>query len=180
VADEECDSPDGMLDLLGEGQCLADKARQALPQRVVEALDVVGFPCVLRDRFVALRWNDTAVYLILIRMEYGVLLIDRRDLTPQDFGTRAAPIAHVKRDNLTRGGVHGQPDPLLVGLLLHKAPHFVGFGFEFVHPYCGWMSGEPQMSMVGAAGEAFHHEVQQPRQADAHRAANPAQGEALT
>ena len=33
--------------------------------------------------------------------------------------------------------------------------------------------------MIGAAGKAFHHEVQQPRQADAHRAANPAQGEAL-
>jgi hypothetical protein len=33
--------------------------------------------------------------------------------------------------------------------------------------------------MIGAACKAFHHEVQQPRQADAHRAANPAQGEAL-
>jgi hypothetical protein len=33
--------------------------------------------------------------------------------------------------------------------------------------------------MSRAAGKAFHHEVQQPRQADAHRAANPAQGEAL-
>ena len=33
--------------------------------------------------------------------------------------------------------------------------------------------------MIGAAGKAFHHEVQQPRQADTHRAANPAQGEAL-
>jgi len=34
--------------------------------------------------------------------------------------------------------------------------------------------------MLGAAGKAFHHEVQQPRQADAHRPANPAQGEAFT
>ena len=33
--------------------------------------------------------------------------------------------------------------------------------------------------MIGAGCEAFHHAVQQPRQADAHRAANPAQGEAL-
>ena len=33
--------------------------------------------------------------------------------------------------------------------------------------------------MIRAAGKAFHHEVQQPRQADTHRAANPAQGEAL-
>ena len=33
--------------------------------------------------------------------------------------------------------------------------------------------------MIGTGGKTFHHEVQQPRQADAHRAANPAQGEAL-
>ena len=37
MADEEFDSPDVILDLLGEGQCIADEARQALPQRVVEA-----------------------------------------------------------------------------------------------------------------------------------------------
>lgn len=52
MADEEFDSPDVILDLLGEGQCSADEARQALPQRVVEALDVIGFPGFLRDRFV--------------------------------------------------------------------------------------------------------------------------------
>jgi hypothetical protein len=35
------------------------------------------------------------------------------------------------------------------------------------------------MSMIGTGGKTFHHAVQQPRQADAPRAANPAQGEAL-
>jgi len=34
--------------------------------------------------------------------------------------------------------------------------------------------------MIGTGGKAVHHEVQQPRQANAHRTANPAQGEALT
>ena len=33
--------------------------------------------------------------------------------------------------------------------------------------------------MIGAAGKALHHEVQQPGQADAHRTANPAQGDTL-
>ena len=33
--------------------------------------------------------------------------------------------------------------------------------------------------MIRAAGKAFHHEVQQPREADAHSTANSAQGEAL-
>src|SRR5215467_7532481 len=169
-----------MLDLLGEGQCSADEARQALPQRVVEALNVVGFPCVLRDGFVALRRDDAVVDFILIRVKYRVFLIDLRDLAPQGFGTLAAAIAHVTCNNLARGGIHRQPDPLLVGLLLHKAPHFVSFSLELVQQYCGWTGGEPHMSMIGAGGKAFHHEVQEPRQADAYRTANPAQGEALT
>jgi hypothetical protein len=73
VADEEFDSPDVILDLLGEGQCIADEARKALPQSVVEALDVIGFPGFLRDRFVALRRNDAAVYFILVRVKRGVV-----------------------------------------------------------------------------------------------------------
>src|SRR5215510_7989331 len=42
-------------------------------------------------------------------------------------------------------GIHRQPDPLLVGLLLHKAPHFIGLSLELVHPYVGWTGGEPRM-----------------------------------
>jgi hypothetical protein len=145
VADEEFDSPDVILDLLGEGQGVADEARKALPQRVVEALDVVGFPCLLRDRFVALRWNDAAVYDILVCVKRGVVLIDCGDRSPQGFGTLAAPIPHVKRNNLTCGSVHGQPNPLLVSLLLHKAPHFVGFRLKLVQQYFGWTGGELHM-----------------------------------
>ena len=85
------------------------------------------------------------LYFILVRVKYGVFLIDLGDLAPQGFGTLAAPIAHVKRNNLTRCGIHGQPDPLLVGLLLHKAPHFVGFSLELVNEYFGWTGGEPHM-----------------------------------
>jgi hypothetical protein len=68
VADEEFDSPDVILDLLGEGQCSADEAHKALPQRVVEALDVVGFACFFRDRFVAFRRNDAVIHLYCFRM----------------------------------------------------------------------------------------------------------------
>ena len=69
MADEAFDSPDVILDLLGEGQCIADEAREALPQRVVEARNVVGFQGLLRDRFVALRRNDAAVSFISVRMK---------------------------------------------------------------------------------------------------------------
>ena len=79
VPDEEFDSPEVILDLRGEGQCLADEARKALPQRVVEALDVVGFPCLLCDPFVALRRHDAIVYFIVVRVKRGVVLIDLGD-----------------------------------------------------------------------------------------------------
>src|SRR5215467_13556343 len=131
--------------LLGEGQRGAYKARKTLPQGVVEAFDMIGFPRLLRYGFVALRRNDTVVHFILVRVKDGVLLIDLGDLAPQRFGTLAAPIAHVKRNNLTRCGVHGQPDPLLISLLLHKAPHFLGFSLELVQQYFGWTGGEPHM-----------------------------------
>src|SRR5215470_19959124 len=107
--------------LLGEGQRGAYEARKALPQGVVESFDMIGFSRLLRDGFVTLRRNDPIVYFILVRVKDGVFLIDLRDLAPQGFGTLAAPIAHVKRNHLTRCGVHGQPDPLLISLLLHKA-----------------------------------------------------------
>ena len=35
------------------------------------------------------------------------------------------------------------------------------------------------MSMIGAGGKAVHHKVEQPRQADAHRTANPTEGDTL-
>ncbi len=133
MADEKFDGANVILYLLGEGQRGAYEARQALPQGVVEPFDVIRFPCFFRDGFVALRRNDTVVYFILVRVKYGVLLVDLRDFDPERFGTLPTAITDVKRNDLTALGVHGQPDPLLVGLLLHKAPHFVGFGLKLVN-----------------------------------------------
>lgn len=49
MVDEKLDGTDAILGLLGEGQCIAYETRKALPQRVVEPLDVVDFPCFLCD-----------------------------------------------------------------------------------------------------------------------------------
>lgn len=53
MTDEELDRIHAVLDLLGEGRRVANEAQEALPQRVVGALDVVGLPCFFRDRLVA-------------------------------------------------------------------------------------------------------------------------------
>jgi hypothetical protein len=50
VAYEELDSTDMMGELFGEGQGLALQAGHALSQRVVKALDMVGFTGQLVDR----------------------------------------------------------------------------------------------------------------------------------
>ena len=110
MAEEEFDGTDMVFYLLGAGQRGAPKARKTLPQGVVEALDVVGFPCFFRDGFVAFRRNDTVVHVILVRVKRGVLLIDLGDLRPERFGTHPTAVAHMKRNNLTRGGVHSQPE----------------------------------------------------------------------
>ena len=129
MADEEFDSPDVILDLLGEGQCIADEARKALPQSVVEALDVVGFAGFLRNSFVTLGWNDPGVGVILIRIEGGLFPVHRWDMRPQRFGTVATPLTDVKCNDLAGRRVHRDPDPVLIGFLFHKAPHLIGFGF---------------------------------------------------
>src|SRR5262249_29584627 len=46
------------------------------------------------------------------------------------FGTVATAIAHMKRNDLARGRVHGDPHPLLVGFLLHETPQLIGLSFE--------------------------------------------------
>ena len=145
MANEELDGTDVVLDLLGESQRVADETRQALPQGVVEALNVVGFPGFFHDGLVALSRDDTLVHVILVCVKRGVVLIDLGNRGPQGFGTLAATSANVKRKNLARDGVHGQPHPLLVGFLLDKAPHVVGFSLEFVKPYLGCTGGEPHM-----------------------------------
>jgi len=45
VTNEKFNGPDMVGELLGKGQRVADQPGHALPQRVVEPLHVIGFPC---------------------------------------------------------------------------------------------------------------------------------------
>ena len=127
-----------MGQFLGEGQRFADQTREALPQGVIEAFDVIGFARSLRNGSVPPRWNYTCIGVVLVCMECGLLTVHQGDLGPQLFGTVTTAIPHVKRNDLTCFGVHGDPDPLFIGLLLHKAPHFIGFGFQLPNDYICW------------------------------------------
>ena len=58
---EVFDSTDMVRQLFREGQRITDEAGDALPERVVETLDVIGFPRVLRDSFVLCSRNNPRV-----------------------------------------------------------------------------------------------------------------------
>src|SRR5918999_1009841 len=60
----------------------------------------------------------------------SVLSVRFRNLCPQSLGTLAAAITHVQGNHLARYGIHGDPNPLLVGLLLDKAGHFIRFHLQ--------------------------------------------------
>jgi hypothetical protein len=76
-------------------------------------------------------------------------------------------------------GVHGNPDPLLVGSLPYEAPHLVGLGFSLVNDDLGWPCWSPYMEVLGTRRKAFHHKVPQPWQTDTYRTTDPAQRAAL-
>ena len=115
--------------LFGERQRIVYQTRKTLSQRVIEALDMIGFSSFLRDGLVAFRWNHPSVGILLIRMEYGFFLMHQWNLCPYLLGPVATPITAMKGHDLTRLHVRGDPEPLPVGLLLNNTPHCIGLRF---------------------------------------------------
>lgn len=97
MANEELHGPDRVGELLGKRQRRAYQTRNALSQRVVKALDVIGFARSLADRLVLRCRNHIRIYDILIRVKRGVLTVRLRHLRPQVLGTRVAAIAHERQ-----------------------------------------------------------------------------------
>ena len=70
MTNEVLDGTDVMRQLLREREGLTHETRHALSQGIVEAFDVIGFPGVLRDGAMLLRWDDPFIDRILVRMEH--------------------------------------------------------------------------------------------------------------
>ena len=85
----------------------------------------------------------------------------------------------MEGDDLTRLGIHRDPDPLLVGFLLYEAPHLIGFRFQAGHYDLAWLAGELHMKVIGASRKAFDQTVQEPCKTDTHSTADPAERDAL-
>src|SRR5262245_55729554 len=90
------------------------------------------------------------------------------------------PVAHVKRHDLARLRVHGDPEPWRVRPLPDEAPHLVSFGFQLPNHHVGWPGRQLNVSVLWTSGNAFHHKAQEPRETDAHSPADPTERDALT
>ena len=76
------DGGDMIGELFGEGQRVTAETGDALPQRIVETLDMVGFPGLLRDGFVLRSRNDPFVDGLLIRIERRLLTVYCGEIGP--------------------------------------------------------------------------------------------------
>ena len=82
MAYEVFDSTDMGGPLFGKGQGVTDEAGDTLPQRVIETLEMIGFPGVLRARFGLRRRNNPFIHGVLIRIEHRLGTGPRRKIGP--------------------------------------------------------------------------------------------------
>jgi hypothetical protein len=89
-----------MLHFFGERERLPDQPGDALPERGVEPLEMIRFAGLVRDRLVSCRRDHALIHLVLIRLEYRLLPVDRRQVRPQLLRAVATAIPHVKGHDL--------------------------------------------------------------------------------
>jgi hypothetical protein len=127
VASERLAGPSLRGQLLRKGQRRAPQPGHALPQRGIAPLAVIGGAGQRAERPVLRRRHHPCLDDILIGRKRGVWPVRQRPLGPQAPGTRAAAIPPMKGTRLARLGIHGQPKPWLMRLLLDHAGHCIGF-----------------------------------------------------
>jgi len=108
-----------------------------------------------------------------------VLTVRLWDLGPPVLGALMAAIAHVKGNDLACLGIHGDPHPLLMGFLLHKAGQFIGFDFKPLHQHIVRAGDELDMQMIRQGCKALDEKTQEPLEGDPYRATNTPQRETL-
>jgi hypothetical protein len=102
---------------LGERECLADEAREALPQGVVPALDMRGVPRLLAHSLMvaAQGAKDLRVRLLEVA-EGGTVAVRGRNPAPQAPTTLLAAVPDEVGHHLPRAPTERYPDPAFVFL----------------------------------------------------------------
>jgi hypothetical protein len=81
----------------------------------------------------------------------------------------------VKGDHLARLGIHGDPNPLLVFLLLHKALHFVGFHLKTLNHDILGTTDRFDVEMIRQRLKTLDQKAHQPLECDTYSATDAAQ-----
>ena len=179
MADEVFDSTDVVRQLFREGQSVTDEAGDALPHSVIEALDMIGFPGVLRDGFVLRRRNDPGLDRILIGIEHRLLTGHRGQIRPQLLRTLVTAIPDMEGKDLPCLFVHGDPHPLLVSLFRHEAPHLIRFHLQTPDGHLPGNHYRQHMEMIRQGRKAGDDKVHQPPETDAHCTTDAMEGDFL-
>src|SRR5215813_3621253 len=148
MGDEVLDGPHMVGLFLGERQGFTHQPGNTLPQSLVKAPDVIRCPSLFHDDLVLLGWNHTLVDRILIRIERRLFTVLPWQVSPQLPRTGATAVAHVKRDDLTCGPVHRQPQPSLARLLLDEGTHLIGFSLYKSHHHRARTAWKLDMQML--------------------------------
>ncbi len=114
---------------------------------------------------------------IVIRVERGGLTIRLRNHGPQLLDAFTTAVTHMERNDLASFGVHREPNPLRIGLLLDKACHCVGFNFEALDHHILVARDRLDMPMIRQGLETGDDKSQEPLEPDLDRTANAAKRE---
>src|SRR5215475_5695130 len=122
------------------------------------------------------RGNHPFVHDIVVGVKCGALTISHRHLCPEALGTPTTAVPYVKRNHLAACGIHRDPDPLLVRLLLHEATHFVRFYLQASNHNLAVASDGLDMEMIRQRLNTVNQKAQEPLGTHTDSATNAAQG----
>jgi hypothetical protein len=105
-----------------------------------------------------------------IGVTHGVLTGGVRHLRPQPLGTLAAALPHLKRHHMAACGLHGDPDPRLVGRLVDNAGPVIRFHLWACDHDVRRPAHGLDAQVVGQGGHPWHQPSQSPLAGDTHGA----------
>ena len=115
---------DMVFQLFRESQRLSHQSAAPLPHGVVEPFDVVGVAFLFACRHMPLLLQNM-IAAPEVGEEGGVLAENLRHFLKQRLCVLLPSSPDMEGDDLPVGCVHHQPEPLLVALVAHKAPHLI-------------------------------------------------------
>jgi hypothetical protein len=168
MAEAVCDGPTMMRQLCGTGQGVTDEAGDALPQRGVATLALIGLAGRWRDGFGVRGRKHPCVDSLVVRLAQRGRAVSRRQLGPQRVRPLVTAVCHVTRHAVAWLLVHGDPAPRCVRLALAAAPPLVGFHLQAPDAHLPGRRPRPPMPMLRQGRTAHDETVHEPPQTDAN------------